>query len=268
MARGRSPLVALLLVLFFVAAATRVVLACVRSAGMGVTPGFYVSLAVGGALGAALGVRATRASVLVEAGGGALLHVVILWTVPQVARQATASWSSDPSAMAAQLAMIGGLSCAAATGGALVARRVAGVATQGALAWLVYVTVATIGTHRLAAEIAHAWVRTGARADAGTTFAVLGASSLAAGLVTGAAAPRRILVITLAGSIVALGVVTALSFVPPSHAQPPARVWAFVVGIVIVGAGCGLVAMLASAIGWQVGGKRRAREPALAETFA
>ena len=164
----------------------------------------------------------------------------------------------------------GGASAAGAILGAVLAEKVATGHAEGGLSWLLLVAVAMLGACFVSTVVlVGAAVRGTSDSDtlAGMFFIAMAIGALLAGLVSGASAPRRILLINLIGVLIGVMGYYLMIVGLPGFASKDGEDGKAALGFAIIGLGCGLIALLGAAIGWATIGKRAAAAGAGSRTF-
>ena len=221
----------------------------------------YAGLALGGAIGGALAARASRGSTIIEPAIGGLLVIATLVGVFVGTSAGAFLWGVAKDEIIRIVAIAGAASAAGAILGALASEKLPGAHSTSSAAWLVHVAFAMLGACFVAFMVMLAvMVRGGTDQDtlAAAYFAGMAAGALLTGLAIGASAPRRILLLTLLGVLAGTMMFYFLITILPGFQQKDGEEGKAILGFVIIGIGCGLIAMLGGAIGWAAVGKRHA----------
>lgn len=261
MAQNRFSIAAVFLSYLLVAGGIALALVLVGQIGVTGEAVVYGALALGGAIGGGLAARASRGSTVVEPAIGGALVILTLVGVFVGTEAGAFLWHAAKDDIVRTVAIAGGAAAAGAILGAVaVEKKFAGHSTSS-VAWLFFTAFAMLGACVVAFIVLLGAIVRGAADDDSLAAAYLGGmavGSLLTGLTIGASAPRRVLLINLLGVLAGvmgffLLIISLPSFDGDGEAGKAAA------GFVIIGIGCGLIAMLGAAIGWALVGKRHAR---------
>lgn len=252
---------AVLLSYFLVAGGIALALILLAKAKLTGEAPFYGALALGGAIGGAFAARASRGSTILEPAIGGALVIATLVGVFVGTEAGEVLWNAAKDEIVRTVAIAGACAAAGAILGAMAAERLPGAHSQGSAVWLVHVTAATLGACFVATIVAVGFAfhgETDSDTLGGVFFAATAIGALLTGLVIGAAAPRRILGITFLGVVAGImGFYLLIAALPTTKNDEAGKA---ALGFLIIGAGCGLLAMLGGAIGWRAVGRRSAAE--------
>jgi hypothetical protein len=252
---------ATLLSYFLVAGAIALSLIILAKSKLSGEPAFYGALALGGAVGGAFAARASRGSTILEPAIGGLLVIATLVGIFVGTEAGNVLWHVAKDEIVRTVAIAGACAAAGAILGAMLAERLPGGHSQGTPVWLLHVAFTTLGACFVATIVAVGFAFHGATDNdtlAGVFFAATGIGALLTGVVIGAAAPRRILFITFLGVVAGImGFYLLIASLPTTDNKDAGKA---ALGFAIIGAGCGLLAMLGGAIGWRAVGRRAAVE--------
>lgn len=257
MARSSISFSSILLSYFLVAGGLAVGLLLFAKLGVTSEPAFYGMLALGGVIGGFGAARGSRENTIVEPAVGGLLVIASVVGVMLGTDVGSAVWHLAKDEIVRMIAFAALAAGAGALIGALIAEKLITGHARGQLAWLLLVSIAIFGASMVALIVLFGVMIRGS-ADQDTNIGVyFGATLLGAflaGLAAGASAPRRILLMTMLGGVVGmLGFYSLLL----SRESVKDRGNAMA-GAVIIGIGCGVVALVGAAIGWRIVGKRHA----------
>lgn len=221
---------------------------------------FYAALALGGAIGGAFAARASRGSTVLEPALGGLLVIATIVAIFVGTDAGAFLWHVAKDEIVRTVAIAGACAAAGAVLGAMAGERLPGGHSQGSPVWLLHVAFAMLGACFVATVLAVGLAFHGAAdsdgALGGILFAAMAIGALLTGLVVGASAPRRILLIIFLGVMAGvMGFYLLATMLPNTNSDKAGEAAA---GFAIIGAGCGLLGILGGAIGWRAVGKRAA----------
>ncbi|MEZ4404361.1 MAG: hypothetical protein R3B06_30350 [Kofleriaceae bacterium] len=229
--------------------------------------GLYGVLAVGGAIGGAIAARASRGSTVIEPAIGSLLVIATLVAVLLGTGVGELLWHVASDEIIRLVVLSAGAAAVGAIAGAVVVERAVPGHSDSPVAWLVYIAVATLGASVVGLVVMGGAIARGQSGDgalAGMFFGAMGAGALITGLAAGVAAPRRLLMMSLAGA--AAGVMGFFLMLRglPSNGGDDGEAAA---GFAVMGVGCGLLAMVGNLLAWSLYGRRRAAARSAAGVF-
>lgn len=255
---SRFSITAVILSYLLVAGGIAVGILLVAQIGIKSEAAGYVALALGGAIGGAIAAVASEGSTVIEPAIGGLLVVATLVGVFVGTDAGAFLWHVAKDQIVRQVAISGGAAAAGAVAGAVAAEKLGPRHPDGSLAWIVIIALAALGACMASLFVLVGAIARGNTGDgemAGTFFAAMAAGSLLTGLAAGAAAPRRVLLPTLLGVLVGvMGFYLLIRALPGGRSDKQGEAAA---GFAIIGFGCGLIAMIGTALGWKLIGKRR-----------
>lgn len=230
---------------------------------------FYGALALGGAIGGAFAARASRGRTILEPAIGGVLVILTMVGIFVGTEAGEVLWHAAKDDIVRTVAIAGACAAAGAILGAMAAERMGGGHSESSPIWLVHVAFAMLGACFVATVVAVGVAFHGSTGDAalgGTLFAAMAIGALLTGLVVGASAPRRILLIIFLGVMAGvMGFYLLATQLPHTNEDKDGQA---ALGFMIIGAGCGLLAILGGAIGWRTVGRRAAQDAeATARTF-
>jgi hypothetical protein len=225
----------------------------------------YLAFAAGGFVGGFFAARASRGSTVLEPALGALLVVGTLCGIALATPAGKMMWNLAQESITQRVLFVAGAGLVGSLIGAWLSERLLGESTRSSIPWILYVAIAVIGgccmayvtvvilsgfgdSSTLAGKL------DGERAQQVTIFIGIGAGCLIAGLASGASARTRVLVAAFLGA--AAGVVGFFMLV--SHYRGSRFDNDTLIGLAVLGAGGGVLALLASALGWAAVGRRYA----------
>lgn len=256
---SRFSLSAMILGYLLVAGGIAIGILLVAQVGIKSEAAAYLALAIGGAIGGAIAATASEGKTVIEPAIGGGLVVLTLVGVFAGTNAGAILWHVAKDELIRQVAIAGGAAAVGALVGAVAAEKLSARHPDGSLAWIVIIAVAALGACMVSLFVLAGAMARGAEGDselAGTFFAAMGLGSLLTGLAAGAAAPRRVLLPTLVGVLAGvMGFYLLIAALPGVDNDKRGEAAA---GFAIIGVGCGLVAMLGTAVGWALVGKRRA----------
>lgn len=258
MARSSISFSSILLSYFLVAGGLAVGLLLFAKLDVASQPAFYGMLAVGGLLGGFVAARGSRDSTIVEPAVGGLLVIASLVGVMVGTDVGELVWHLAKDDIVRVVAFAAVAAGAGALIGALVSERVFPGHTEGAFGWLILVAIAMFGACIVALIVLGGVVVRGSSDDAtngGIYFGAMALGALLTGLACGASAPRRILLVTLVGTVAGVMAFYALFRTFPNVDEKGGDLAA---GFAVIGVGCGLIALVGAVIGWKIVGKRHA----------
>ncbi len=220
---------------------------------------FYLSLALGGAIGGFAAGRASRGTTITEPAIGGVLVVLTFVGVFVGSDVGHFIWSVASSDITRLVLIAGGAAAAGAVGGAFVAERMIQGHSQHGLVWLAHVALAVLGASIVALLVVMAMIVRG-ETDAGTAggayIGAVAAGSLLSGIAAGASAPRRLLLISWLATVVGtMGFYLLMTALPGARDDKGDAA----IGFVVLGVGFGLLTMLGALIGWKLVGQKQAQ---------
>jgi hypothetical protein len=229
---------------------------------------FVAAFGAGAFIGGFFAARASHGSTVAEPVIGALLLVGTLVALLVATPIGKLMWRLAQDQLTRTAAIVGGASLAGALLGAWISEKLLGESTRSSIPWVLYVAVAVIGGCFMA-FLAAAAVRFGAlepktlgdavdaeRAQQITVFAGIGVGCLLAGLASGASARTRVLLASFLGA--AGGVLGFFALASALQGTGGRLEGDALAGAAVIACGGGLVALLATALGWAAVGRSRA----------
>jgi hypothetical protein len=222
----------------------------------------YAAFAAGGFVGGFFAARASRGSTVLEPAIAAVLVVGALLGMLLATEIGRTLWTMAQQEITRHALFAGGAALVGSLLGAWISERLLGASTRSSIPWVLYVAFAVIGgccvAYVAATALRHSAVgslRELAESDRAmhiTRFVGIGAGCVIAGLASGASARTRVSIAAFLGA--AAGVV-GFSVLEASYRGTRLTQDASV-ALAIIGAGGGVLALLASAVGWAAVGKR------------
>jgi hypothetical protein len=268
MPSSRFSLSAVLLSYFLTGGGLVLGLLLVSRLGLHQRAALYLMLGVGGAIGGLLAARATAGTTVLEPAIGGLLLVVTMVSIFIGTGAGEFLWQVGKDEIVRQVAIAGAVLAAGSVVGAVAGERLLSGQSTTAVAWLVHVAVATLGACFVAMVLIVGLMLHGTQDTAtigGSFFGAVALGGVLTGLVVGATAPRRLLGATFLG--VGAGVMGFFVLMLALPNRDPDKAGDAAAGFLIIGVGCGLLAMLGGAIGWRLIGKRAAAAASHARAF-
>jgi hypothetical protein len=229
-------------------------------------PAFHAAFGAGAFVGGWFAARASRGSTVAEPVIGALLLVGTVCALLLATPVGKLMWRLAQDQLTRTAAIAGGATLLGALAGAWISERALGESTRSAIPWVLYVAIAVIGGCFLA-FLGAAAVRFGAmdpttvagmveneRAMQATVLIGIGAGCVVAGFLSGASARIRVL---LAGFLGAAAGVFGFFALATSMQGATLREDA-IAGAAVIAAGGGVVALLATGLGWVAAGRSKA----------
>ncbi len=268
MAQSRFSVSAVLLSYFLIAGGLVLGILLVSRLGLDAKFALYAVLGLGGVVGGALAARAAAGSTVIEPAVGGVLLVVTMVAVFVGTAAGEVMWQVGKDEVVREVMIVGAVLAAGAVLGAVAVEKLVGGRSTTGFAWLVHVAVAMLGACFVAMVVIVGLALRGTSDSSTLGGALVGAiaiGGLLTGLVIGAAAPRRILGLTFVG--VVAGVMGFFLFAMALPTTKNDEAGKAAAGFLIIGVGCGLLAMLGAAIGWVTVGKRAAAAAGSARAF-
>jgi hypothetical protein len=216
----------------------------------------YASLAVGAFVGAFIAARASRGQTILEPVIGAVGVIGTIVGLAATTPFGRLLWSFAQDETLKFVGAVGGTGVAGALIGAFLSEKLLGEATRSSIPWLVYAALSSFGASMLAtllASIAFLGIAANTEADLVAIILIsIAAGCLIAGLAVGASARVRPLIASFLGG----GAGVAGYFLLITRSLPPERDVA--VGIAVLAAGGAVVALIGTALGWGIIGRRQA----------
>ena len=223
---------------------------------------FYGVFAVGAFVGAFFAARASAGSTIVEPVLGALLTIATLCGLMLATPVGQLIWHFGGEQATKPAAISGGAALVGALIGAYVSEKAFGESTRSSVPWILYVAFAVIGGCFLATYVMIAFAsrqpstvgEAANRSQALVLLVGIGGGCLLAGFASGASARTRILAASLLGGLAGVFgffyLFQVLTVGSPRTEET--------LGAAVVALGGGIVALIGTAVGWAVVGKKTA----------
>ena len=224
----------------------------------------YAGFAAGAFVGGFIAARASRGSTILEPVLGAIAVIATVVGLAAAAPLGQLIWAGAQSETARFVGEAGGASVVGALIGAALSERLFGESTQSSIPWLLYTALSAFGGSLLSMLVVSVAVAGGISAAAGRSDNELGGAvllgiavgCLLSGLAGGASARTRPLFASLLGGTAGVaGFFVLLARAQGDRSMDDKQALA---GLAIFAAAGGLVAMIGTALGWSIIGKREA----------